>query len=65
MNDHVFRYSGPVLYFDQVICSNWTAETTATSDKQARNNLTYKYKKAHNFAPRSCVTLPGKIIVVK
>lgn len=65
MDTHIFKYVGPVLYFGKVICDRWVGETTAKTEKQARNQLTYQCKKDNNFAPRSMVTLPGQITVIK
>ena len=60
-----YIYSGPVAEFDKIIDNNWYGETMADSEKKARNNLAYQFKKEFNRAERTKITLPGKIIVVR
>ena len=40
-----YIYSGPVAEFDKIIDNNWYGETMADSEKKARNNLAYQFKK--------------------
>lgn len=56
-----YTYSGPVLEFGRVICQNWSGTTTAPSEKKARNNLAYRFKKQYNKTPDCKIELPGKI----
>ena len=56
-----YSYEGPVKEFGKVICDNWYGSTYATSEQQARNNLTYQFKSQYNRAPNSKITLSGKI----
>lgn len=58
---HKYVYDGPVLQFDQIVADHWKGETMAPSEKKARSNLTYQYKKQNNRVPGTKVTLPGKI----
>lgn len=58
-----YTYSGPVMEFDRCIQRHWTATTWANSEKKALNNLTFRYKREHNRAANSKITLPGKIAV--
>lgn len=60
-----YTYEGPVMEFDRVITANWFASTYAPSEKKARCNMMYQYKKQYNKAPASKITLPGKIVLVK
>lgn len=60
-----YIYSGPVMEFDKLIDNNWYGETMADSEKKARNNLAYQFKKEFNRTARTKITLPGKIIVVR
>lgn len=59
-----FRYSydGPVMEFDMVTINHWKASTLAPSEKKARSNLAYQYKKQYKKSPGSSVKLPGKIV---
>lgn len=61
---HKYSYDGPVLEFDRCVADHWEAETMATSEKKAKSNLSYQYKKKHNRNPGIKVTLPGKIKMV-
>ena len=62
MNKYV--YDGSVMEFDRCISDNWHGETFAVSEKKARINLAYQYKKQHNRTARTNITLPGKIKMV-
>ena len=58
-----FRYSydGPVLEFGKVISNHWSSSTLAPTEKKARSNLTYQFKKQFNKIPSAKITLPGVI----
>ena len=60
-----YLYDGPVMEFDRCIANRWKASTYAVSEKKARSNLTYQYKKRNNKLPNTMITLPGKIILIK
>ena len=60
----IYNYVGPVMRFDRCIENNWNASTYACSERQALNNLKYRYRKTHNLARNSDVSLPGKIMVI-
>lgn len=56
-----WKYSGPVMEFDRLICVKWEGETTAVSEKLARNNLAYQFKTKNNRAKNAKITLHGKL----
>lgn len=60
----VYAYNGPVNYFDRQIDKQYVAVTTASSEKEARNNLAYRYKMQNGFERNSRISLPGKILSV-
>ena len=60
-----YLYDGPVLAFETCIEHKWSASTYAVSEKQARNNLTYRYKKEHGRTADARISLPGKITLVR
>lgn len=66
MREEYFKYSydGPVLEFDRVISNRWVSTTCAPSEKKARSNLTYQFKKQFNKTPATKITLPGVIKLV-
>lgn len=59
-----YCYNGPVLEFDTLVASNWTGETMAISEKKAKSNLAYQYKKKNNRILSTKITLPGKIVMI-
>lgn len=58
---YIYKYTGPVLEFDRLICSKWSGETTAESEKKAKSNLAYQFKKENNRLPHARICLPGKL----
>ena len=56
-----YTYDGPVYEFDTLICSRWRGETVAPTEKKARTNLAYQFKKATNRVARTKISLPGKL----
>ena len=62
---HKYSYIGPVMEFDKLVAEHWKGETMATSEKKAKSNLAYQYKKKNNRIASVKVTLPGKVILVR
>jgi hypothetical protein len=60
-----YSYDGPVLEFGRCITVRWTASTCAESEKKARSNLTYRYKKQFNKVANTRIDLPGKLVAVE
>ena len=66
MNEyHKYVYDGPVMEFDRLIADHWTGETMATTEKKARSNLTYQFKRQNRRIVGTKITLPGKIKMVE
>lgn len=61
----LYSYNGPVLEFDRIITTRWKASTYAASEKKARSNLAYQFKQQYDRAPRSRISVPGKLTVVE
>lgn len=59
-----YAYNGPVMEFGKCITNNWAGSTYATSEKKAKNNLAYQFKKNNNRMPASKITLPGELMVI-
>lgn len=57
-----YSYDGVVKEFDAIISNRWRGSTYAISEKKARSNLIYRYKREHGKSPDSKVTLLGKLI---
>ena len=62
---HKYSYDGPVLEFDKLIADHWKGETMATSEKKARSNLAYQFKKKNSRIVGTKSTLPVKIKMVE
>lgn len=63
MNRYV--YNGPVESFDKPIADQWYGETLASSEKKAKSNLTYQFKKCNNLLPTAKISLPGEIKIIE
>ena len=61
----LYFYDGPVMEFDRIIANHWTASTRAETEKKARSNLAYQYKKQHGRVPNSKITVPGKLTIIE
>lgn len=59
-----YTYDGPVMEFDICIANRWQGSTFAVSEKKARINLAYQFKKNNNRIPGSRISLPGKVRTV-
>lgn len=59
-----YIYDGPVMEFDKCIADHWKGETIASSEKKARSNLTYQFKKQNNRLAGAKIALPGKIKMI-
>lgn len=61
---HKYVYDGPVKEFDTLVSQRWKGATYAVSEKKARSNFAYQYKRSTNRIPATKIILPGKIEVV-
>ena len=55
-----YMYDGPVMEFDTCVANRWQGSTYAASEKKARSNLVYQFKKKTSTR----ITLPGKVVTV-
>lgn len=60
-----YSYDGPVMEFDMCVAHNWKASTYAVSEKKAKNNLAYQFKKKNNKIPNTQISLPGNLVLVQ
>lgn len=56
-----YVYKGPILEFDKCIANAWCGETMADSEKKARSNLAFQFKKETNRGPATRIKLSGKL----
>lgn len=61
----VYSYRGPVMVFDKCVEHYWSGETTASSEKKARSNLAYQYKKEMGLIPQTKVSITGKLKIIE
>ena len=61
---HKYIYDGPVMEFDRLIDNHWYGETCAPTEKKAKTNLAYQYKKETNRIAGTRITLPGELEMV-
>ena len=61
----LYFYDGPVLEFNRIVANHWTGTTRAETEKKARSNLAYQFKKQYGREVRSKITVPGKLIIVE
>lgn len=61
----LYFYEGPVLEFERIVDERWRSTTRAESEKKARNNLAYQFKMQTGRAPRSKISIPGKLIIIE
>lgn len=59
-----YAYDGPVMEFQTCVANRWKGSTYAVSEKKARSNLAYQFKKQNNRLPSTKITLPGKLKAV-
>ena len=56
-----YSYRGPVMIFDRCVADKWEGVTMASSEKKARSNLMYQFKKQAGLDIGSRISLPGKL----
>lgn len=62
---NLYYYNGPVKEFDTIIVERWSASTRAVSEKKARSNLAYQFKRQHGRVADSKITIPGKLKIIE
>lgn len=60
-----YSYDGPVMEFGRCVANRWQATTRAVSERKARSNLVYQFKKDNGRTAKAKITLPGKIMSVQ
>ena len=61
----LYFYDGPVLEFNKIIANHWSSSTRAESEKKARCNLAYQFKKQYGLEARTKITVPGKLTIIE
>lgn len=60
-----YSYDGPVKMYDECVASHWKGQTMAVSEKKAKSNLAYQYKKSHNLSSDTKITLTGNVKIIE
>lgn len=56
-------YDGAVRSFDDILSVKWRGQTFAESEKKARNNLGYQFRKHMGLSQSVPIRLTGKMTV--
>lgn len=59
-----YMYNGPVMVFGRCVADCWKGTTWAASERKAKSNLAFQYKKANNRIPATKIELPGQLVLV-
>ena len=59
-----YIYHGPVMEFNTCIADHWKGETIAPTEKKARSNLIFQFKKNNQRMPGSKISLPGNLKMI-
>lgn len=61
-----YKYEGAVFRSSPSRCvaQRWKAETYAISEKKAKTNMCYQYKKQYGLVPGVKITLPDEVTEV-
>ena len=62
---NLYLYDGPVTSFGTMVTNRWKGSTYAMSDRKAKSNLAFQYKKQRHLQPGSKIELPGEVIMAK
>jgi len=62
---NLYFYDGPVLEFERIVASHWCASTRAETEKKARSNLAFQFKKQYGRATQSKISVPGKLTITR
>lgn len=62
---NLYAYKGSVKNYDTVVQRDWEGRTIAVSEKKARTNLAYQWKRQHGKTADYKVTLPGDITILE
>lgn len=65
MDAKKYRYRGPVMGVDRCIQEDWEGETMAVSERKAKSNLSYRWKRQHGYAPTYPISLPQSLTIIR
>ena len=56
-----YEYCGPVMKFNILVAEKWYGSTHAESERKAKSNLAYQYKREHGLNANVKIILPGNL----
>lgn len=59
----LYSYDGPVTSFNLILTKRWQGTTRADTDKKAKSNLAYQFKRDYHLAPNTKITLPEQLVM--
>lgn len=62
MIKYKYTYKGPVLKFNTVVATDYKMETIAESKQKAIAQMTYRFKKDHNLAANTRITIKEDLV---
>ena len=65
MESKKYRYRGPVMGVDKCIQEDWEGETMAVSERKAKSNLMFRWKKQHGYPPTFLISLPQSLSIIR
>lgn len=57
-----YIYEGPVLGLTRVISEKWRGETYAVSEKKAKSNLTFQFKRQNGLVSTTKIFFPFSLM---
>lgn len=60
-----YLYSGPVLEFDHLIAGKWSSTTIAPTERKAKSNLAFQFKRENKRTSNAKIMLPGKLRIIE
>lgn len=58
-----YEYSGPIMFYNNIVEDNWYAITYAETKRKAISNLKYQANRHLGKTQASKISLPGNIIM--
>ena len=62
---YYYSYDGPVMSFGRCVTRRWKSHTYANTDKKAKSNLAYQYKKQFGLASNANISLPEDVVILR
>ena len=64
MIKYKYTYKGPVMKFNTLVATDYKMVTIAPSKQKAISQMTYRFKKDHNLAAHTRITIKEDLVKV-